>query len=255
MSTLVLKKSDIQALQYCSNLKRFRIYDHQRMLTCLEFPSYLPLPNLELFQIIGARLKYVDLSFLRDCPNITRVIIGACRVHRIILPAFDRHALLKEIILCSNFIESVDFRSPWNCPHLLKFDLSDNRIGHLDLSQLQSYPDLQILNLWRNKITSLDLIPLQHCSELQEINLRENKLTQIDLSPLQHCFNLQKLDLSHNHLTELDLSPLTQHPNLKQVNLEKNLLEVIDLTPLQSCPNIEGINVSNNPLIGNTGTS
>ncbi|MFX1516438.1 MAG: leucine-rich repeat domain-containing protein [Promethearchaeota archaeon] len=237
---------DSEALQHCPRLKVFRIYDET--LRKFNFPKDLSLLDLESLYINGPTLSFLDLSFLTNSPNLSLLEISHSFIGRLILPPFDKHALLAKIKL-NAWLESLDLISPWHCPRLQKVDLSDNHLRHLDLSPLSSCPNLQLLNLSSNELSHLDLAALCYCSELQELNLRRNNLTTIDLSPIQSCINLQKLDLSHNRLEELDLSPLAKHPSLREIYLGNNPLKTIDQSPLDFCPNLEIRNLESDPSL------
>lgn len=246
--TCAIEIIDTDALRHCPQLTEIALCDFHENVEQFAFPSHLPLPHLELLEIVATHLQFLDLSFLRDCVNISHIHIASNRrIKKITLPPFDKHALLHTFDLNSNHLTSLELFPPWNCPHLHTVNLYYNQLEHFDLSTLSTCSNLQVINLGRNQLTYLDLTPLRQCTELQDLSLHRNNLTTIDLTPLQSCLHLQKLNLSDNRLKTIDLTPLTNHQALREVHLDNNLLEAFDPSPLEFCPNLELLNLQNNP--------
>ncbi len=262
-----------EALNFCHSLEEISIFDEGQILKKFDFPKRLLLPNLKILEIIGTSLKYLQLTFLQDSPNLQSInVVQNLLVKEIVFPLLEKHALLEEIQLSNNHLESFVLPDLLNCPNLKELAVSRNHLQQLNLTPLRSCVNLQKLNLSANQIKNLDLSPLQHCLNLNEFFINNNRIETLDLTPLQHCNHLryfdlsrnriEKLDLStfqhcssikeialsHNLLKDLDLSPLKVLPNLEKVNLADNHLEVIDLFPVQHCPYLKTIDLQNNPL-------
>ena len=233
-----------EALKFCRNLKEISLYNEGIVLEKCRFPRHLSLPKLELLEIIGSNLKSLDLSFLQASPNLQRIIVvGNPSLKTIILPPLDRHALLEEIYLHTNNLDSLTFSDTLNCPKLKKLILRKNLLLKLDLRPLSSCTNLQEIDLSGNLIESLDLSPLQHCVNLLKIHLCNNQIKTLDLSSLQYCQHLNELDLSMNQIEKLDLSPLKHCTNLQTLDLRENSIESLDLSPLKDSHQLQRKNI------------
>jgi hypothetical protein len=212
-----------EALKYCQDLSTISIVEYY--LEKYEFPAWLTLPKLDFLEIWNSdfgREGKIDLTFLQNSANLEEINIRyledrKSKGKKLILPPFEKHALLKEITIEYCKVRKIDLKGLWKCPNLKKINISGNLIETLNLS------------------------PLKQCHSLQELVLRGNKMKTLDLSPLKECFNLEILDIRRNMIETIDLSPLQHCTNLKEIILKENLIEEIDLSPLEKCDALEKI--------------
>jgi hypothetical protein len=130
--------------------------------------------------------------------------------------------------------------------------LQNNRIEHVDFSDIASCKNLRSINLSNNNILDIDLEPLRNCEQLESIALDRNNLHSIDLSPLEGMRNLRSLSIGENNLQTIDLFPLAHCENLRTLNLLGNLLHKVNLAPILLCLNLQRVVLSGNPSF--TGT-
>lgn len=106
--------------------------------------------------------------------------------------------------------------------HLLKLDLSYNRIEQMDNRLFESNPKLTHLDLSGNKFMSLADHALIKSASLTELVLVDCKLVHISHLMFHAVPNLRILDLSQNLLKSIHIKPLQKIKQLQSVNLEDN---------------------------------
>ena len=132
-------------------------------------------------------------------------------------------------------------------PRVLKVDLQDPKITHLDVTGLTELIELDCIggHLAGDKIQTLKVAGL---SKLQKLKCDLNAITELNLSGLA---NLQTVNCGNNKLVVLTL---TGCANLQRLNFNGNSLGEIDLRGLSSLKylecffnNLKQIDVSQNP--------
>ncbi|KAA8590352.1 hypothetical protein FQN60_014286 [Etheostoma spectabile] len=160
--------------------------------------------------------------------------------------------------------------------HLLRLDLSHNRLlefpsalcqslkslTRLDLqgNQLQSLPvellsllSLSMLNVSRNCVGPLlTFDPAVTCRSLRQLNLSFNKITTFPHELGRAMSQLEELFMEGNSITELCV-PLIL-PEIKLLDVSKNSVENISPDFLTACPKLETFSASMNKISNNSFT-
>lgn len=170
------------------------------------------------------------------------------------LTAADK-AKVKVLSLSNNQIASIPIYIFEGFQHLVKLDLSYNRISELKSGDFLNQWALQELNISHNQIKKMDqYLGLKHSvgnrvlSGLKKLNLSHNKLTQITPAFFkQETPNIQDLNLSYNLIDDVPAQAFHNLIDLKELHVEGNplkgdiSLDATNLSTLQSLQRIHGL--------------
>nr|AVK72306.1 slit1 protein [Isodiametra pulchra] len=104
------------------------------------------------------------------------------------------------------------------------------------------------LNLSNNKITHVNSTNLQRMVNLRKLDLSHNELVIVEEEAFASQANLQFLDLSHNILQFLSKSSFRESSIIKTLNVSHNLLNVIDSELFSGFTYLEELNLENNEI-------
>ena len=150
---------------------------------------------------------------------------------------------LKVLICCGGYFTDWsirDYSAVQHLHHLIKLDLSGNRIARIgDLGRLAN---LRELNLNRNIIARIE--NLGNLPNLRYLNLSSNQIMRIE--NLNELTNLQELHLSGNQIKQIE--NLDNLPNLQQLHLAVN--QITRIENLDKLPNLQQLELSHNQIVG-----
>jgi Leucine-rich repeat (LRR) protein len=107
-------------------------------------------------------------------------------------------------------------------PNLVNLDLSQNKLGHLEPSDLKYLGNLKSLDLSQ---TQLNIIPrgtFRPLPGIQKLRLKNNNITHIDNDTFTRLQNLITLDLGNNNINEFEYDSFNDLPNLQNLYLNSN---------------------------------
>ncbi len=198
---------------------------HQMGVVNLDFSQMKQFPKLKDIILGYNGFIYMDLTPLKECKNLRRLLLDMCR-----------------------YLMELDLSPLSECKKFELITLRGCQIKEIDLTGI-SHPSLKWVELPGTLLTRVDLSSLANCSKLEYLALDDNQLKEINLEPLQACKNLETLYLNGNQLENIDLAPLAKCIKLKDLRLEGNLYNTIDLQPLGSLKNLEVVKVDDVEVI------
>lgn len=158
---------------------------------------------------------YLMSSF--DKSKVTQLKIGGCDEEKIVQLVNDFQNIYSLNISNSGLSYLKPFNRKLN--HLIKLDVSHNRL--IDISRLfcEKVPKLMEANFSYNDISHVSDLP----ETLKRIDLSHNNMSMINFYELTNLPNLEFFDLSHNILTEIDQQDIfIEAKHLKTLRLEDN---------------------------------
>ncbi len=235
------KIKSLKGIEYCNNLTRLSITDHDGI------KDLSPISALKNLRVLNLRnINITDLKPLSDLLNLDTLRISQSKLSDI--TPLNKLTKLKVLDLSNNTIQ--DISTLKNFPNLIQLHLTGNKIK--DISSLRELRKIRVLALGQNQITDIsavknlvrlhhlhleqnqikDISPLQDLIELNGLSLRHNQITTI--APLKKISGLNRLYLNHNSIS--DISPLAKLTKLIHLYLHHN--KISDISPL-------GLNLKN----------
>jgi Leucine-rich repeat (LRR) protein len=102
-------------------------------------------------------------------------------------------------------------------------DVSNNNIGHLNLTTFAELKNLLTLSLGYTNISNLEYGTFSHHPKLTRLDISYNSLGQIDLNMFTSLTSLEKLFLDGNDLTEIAYDDIKHSlPKLTEISLSDN---------------------------------
>ncbi|KMR03413.1 leucine-rich repeat-containing protein 15 [Lasius niger] len=276
---------NLEHLQLCNNqLRNFRMpfYIAMHSLSHLHLSNNSISSSSAVFDNIPATLTHLNLNrnlidrverdklrylqeLLMDDNNIIQVCLEDCLEESISLRGADR---MQNLSLSRNQIVEVSLDAFNDMKHLLKLDLSGNKIANLakgtfnktvfidDLSLahniLATIPDvcpmlhLRSLNLTGNHISAVLSDTFCRLQRLENLYLSDNTITTIET----RAFNLQSLtylDLSGNQLKQLPEQWIFSWQIL-ELHLERNNFTELDDLSLINIKSLRNVYLHKNPM-------
>ncbi|KAL7677976.1 hypothetical protein ACOME3_004205 [Neoechinorhynchus agilis] len=160
--------------------------------------------RLKELKVFGGTTRYLNASFLRRVPKLTRLKANMGCLEQIPTGNERTSKLVESMVLSGNQISKLDDScfSQWsNLDHL---DLSSNRISSISKYAFSYLRKLRILDLGDNQISYLLYGVLKNNVRINTLSMANNDLITLPEHFLKTLKNLQMLDLSHNPISSID---------------------------------------------------
>ncbi|XP_069369201.1 toll-like receptor 22 isoform X1 [Paralichthys olivaceus] len=138
-----------------------------------------------------------------------------------------------------------------NLPGLTQLDLNRNLISQIDDGAFANLIFLEKLNLNNNKLVTLGENLFHGLSNLTELRIMSNGIKAVTLTSFKPMNSLKFLDFSHNKLKHITkVSSILQHlPNLRELFLKKNDFTTFHSEELtNSSLQLKALDLSQNPI-------
>ncbi|KAM7461608.1 hypothetical protein LguiA_029729 [Lonicera macranthoides] len=231
----------------------------------------------------GAKLQNLSVSHnnfvgpipksLRNCPNLTRVLLDGNQFTGNISEVFGVYPNLQLMYLSDNKLYGHLSNSWSNCRKLTNLQIARNNItggiplefGNsnfvvLDISSNNLVGEIpkelgKLKHLWRLLLSDNQLfgnIPQEigSLTELSELNLSRNILNGSIPANISNCLNLFSLSLSDNNLSQNIPVDITKLFHLSTLDLSGNSLTGEIPSQINSLQSLEKLNLSHNKLSG-----
>lgn len=116
---------------------------------------------------------------------------------------------------------------------LIWIDLSDNRIGSINLNIFPR--SLVTIDLSRNIIGNLPVPIFEHLHDLKILSLKDNLIKNLDGIEFLYRLHMEKLDLSVNDISKIPMNLFNSSVRVKALNFDKNFIQFI---PFEAFKNI-----------------
>ncbi|XP_070193267.1 leucine-rich repeat serine/threonine-protein kinase 2-like isoform X2 [Littorina saxatilis] len=157
-----------------------------------------------------------------------------------------RLSTLKKLDLSNNNLDCLPEQMFKLLPGLTHLNVSGNQLSAFPFDSLNP-SQLKCLDISTNKIGVLNLSDLKGSLELEEMIASENKLVDFPDKLDVVMPNLHKLNLASNQIELLPDSPL-QLPDLRFLNLNHNCINCLPENFLTQCSKLETLYAANNQL-------
>ncbi len=227
------KISNLEGIQYCTNLKAFEIISNN-------VSNIGQLATLVHLQVL--KIWYNNVSDLRPIQNLTEIkklYIDYNPIPKNNWAFLKGWTWLEELGLGGLGLTSTDITFLSHFSNLKYLQLFNNG-GIEDISPLASLTTLKVLLINGNRIS--DLSPLEKLVDLDDLNI--GNISATDLKPLKKLTKLRILAIFGDRLS--DISPLASLTSLQTVDMRFNSVE--DISALKNLNKLKGLNLSYNEI-------
>lgn len=192
------------------------------------------------------RLKEIPSHIFFNAVELIYVDFSNNTIDRIDPSAFAGANKLESLDLSQNVLESLDKQVFKDLPSLKLLNVSHNKIDKLDSDTL-SMPNLIKFDLSFNPIGELNVDTFSHLANLEDLNLMRTDLTSILMGTFSHMHNLISLDLSDNNLKEFDFNLFLPFlHNIRSFHLDGNQLTELNGFGNNLFPKLQTLDIRNN---------
>ena len=190
--------------------------------------------KLEKITLNSNNLNSISIYGLQGLTKLQSVYIIYNEIKTINLQSFANLPCLKEVSLYGNGIQRIKNKRRYGMPQdgdffpkLETIDLSWNRITHFmpDTFIIIQFGHLIRLNLSQNKLTQIPVSTLRGLHQLRTLNLSSNQIEKIEAGSFDELSKLKEIYLSHNKLAKLDASLFCKLCHLEALEVEGNKLD------------------------------
>ncbi|CAK1543225.1 unnamed protein product [Leptosia nina] len=215
------------------------------------WPSFISQPEIErlTFNVrIEDALTFIPAKAIVRLDKLKYISIQLATIKRIPPYAFTNSSTIRQIILKSNKISTLEKHSFSQLMMLSNLSLDDNHICELKRDVFFNLPNLHILHLSNNNLSLLHEGCFKHLNNLIELRLDTNYISVITKEMLEGLENLSKLNLKNNKLTMVGNLAFSELWGLKELMLDNNAIEYISERAFGGLIQLRKLTLSGNKL-------
>ncbi|XP_066287800.1 leucine-rich repeat-containing protein 4B-like [Branchiostoma lanceolatum] len=156
---------------------------------------------------------------------------------------------IRELLLQSNAIRTVNQRAFLRYKDLTSIDLSSNRITYIQPGTFSNLLQLKSLYLDNNKITNIQADIVSSPPQLQRLYLRDNQITYIHPGAFSNLPKLRKLYLQENKISNIQPATFSDLPQLNTLFLNNNTIANIHPGTFSNLTQLRWLNLRDNQLV------
>ncbi|XP_037052398.1 protein artichoke-like [Bradysia coprophila] len=235
-----LKQLECSVFTYLTNLKMLDL--NQNQLTVFDANCVQSATSFVLL------IEENELGSLSLTGNVSEINVSANKISKINIDGdLDNMTVFNT---SKNNIENiVDVIKLLNSS-LRILDVSDSKIGKLNITTFEKFDNLERLSLRNTKLSNIQYGTFHHQQKLRLLDLSGNDLKKINFEMLHwNSANLEEFHLDGNNLDDLSNLTSAMYPSLQYVSIDGNKFDCDDLSGIQRHWKRDGISVVVNPYI------
>ncbi|XP_060804338.1 connectin-like [Amyelois transitella] len=215
------------------------------------WPSFSSQPQIEhlMFNVRSDdALTFVPAKAIVRLDRLKHVSIQFGTIRRIAPYAFTNSSSIRQIILKSNKITTLERHSFAQMMMLSNLSLEDNQISELRTDVFFNLPNLHVLHLSNNNISLIHEGCFKHLNNLMELRLDNNYISVITREMFEGLENLSRLNLRNNKLAMIGNLAFSESWSLKELLIDNNAIEYISDRAFSGLTQLRKLTLSGNKL-------
>ncbi|XP_071573008.1 uncharacterized protein [Temnothorax nylanderi] len=286
-SDLNLKRLDLSSnsiyrlmdrlLQTQSELRELRLADNllgDNLNPIFSSNEFHGMKELRILDFSRNGLRSIEEGILKACVNLEELYLDGNNLTTVPTASLKGPRAIRVLSLASNNIGSLS-RDAFNTlgESLMRLDLSDNELSHMEDGALSDVQHLLFLNISHNSLSrfnsdvfkgifsllQLDLSAnffqefptdaLRHLTDLKFLNISNNLITEIERIHLLSLNELQVLDLSRNNIGRLGINTFSNLIALIRLDLSFNALRTIEESSFEGLTKLKWLSLQDNNIL------
>ncbi|XP_033327169.2 uncharacterized protein LOC117220870 [Megalopta genalis] len=232
------------------------------------------LTRLKLLDLSGNGLRSIEEGMFKGCESLEQLYLDRNEMTTVPTASLKGPDSIRVLSLSGNVIGSLprDAFSPIGAS-LLRLDLSNNELSHIEDGALSGLESLLLLNLSHNdlgrfnsdafegahNLLQLDLSvnflqefpseAIRLLTDLRFLNVSNNMITSIDRTHLSGLGELQVLDLSRNNIGRLGVNAFSSLIGLTRLDLSLNALRTIEESSFEGLLKLKWLSLQDNNIL------
>ncbi|XP_054003732.1 protein artichoke [Hylaeus anthracinus] len=230
--------------------------------------------ELRLLDLSRNGLRSIEEGIFKGCESLEQLYLDGNDLTAVPTASLKGPKSIRVLSLSGNNIESLP-RAAFSMvgDSLLRLDLSENELSHMEDGALSGLERLLLLNLSRNdlgrfnsdafkgayNLLQLDLSAnflqefpsdaLRLLTDLKFLNMSNNLITDIDQAHLSGLKELQVLDLSRNNIGRLGVNTFSGLAALTRLDLSLNALRTIEESSFEGLTRLKWLSLQDNNIL------
>ncbi|KOX72194.1 Chaoptin [Melipona quadrifasciata] len=230
--------------------------------------------QLKLLDLSRNGLRSLEEGIFKGCESLEQLYLDGNNLTTVPTMSLKGLGSIRVLSLSGNNIGSLP-RAAFSMlgDSLLRLDLSENELSHMEDEALSGLERLLLLNVSRNDLSrfnsdvfkgaynllQLDLSTnflrefpsdaLRHLTDLKFLNMSNNLIDEIDYRHLSSLRELQVLDLSGNNIGRLGFSTFSKLSELIRLDLSLNALRTIDESSFSGLTKLKWLSLQDNNIL------
>ncbi|KAI4502908.1 hypothetical protein M0802_001952 [Mischocyttarus mexicanus] len=219
-------------------------------------------------------LRNIEEGIFKGCINLEELYLDENNMTTVPTASLKGPKGIKILSLIGNNIGSLSRGAFLTLGEsLIRLDLSNNGLSHMEDGSLSGLERLLFLNISRNDLTrfnsdvfkgaynllQLDLsvnflqefptYALRHLTDLKFLNISNNLITKIERVHLLGLTELQVLDLSRNNIGRLGINTFSSLSSLTRLDLSLNALRTIEESSFEGLVKLKWLSLQDNNIL------
>ncbi|XP_014468508.1 PREDICTED: chaoptin [Dinoponera quadriceps] len=264
-------------LQVQSQLRELRLADNllgDSLNPIFSSNEFHGMSELRILDLSRNGLRSIEEGILKGCDNLEELHLDGNNLSAVPAASLKGPRAIKVLSLAENNIGSLP-RGAFTSlgESLLRLDLSNNELSHMEDGALSGAQHLLFFNISRNSLNrfnsdvfkgafsllQLDLSAnflrefptdaLRHLVELKFLNISNNLITEIEQTHLSGLTELQVLDLSRNNIGRLGVNTFSNLSVLTRLDLSLNALRTIEESSFEGLTKLKWLSLQDNNIL------
>ncbi|XP_076673505.1 uncharacterized protein LOC143371793 [Andrena cerasifolii] len=230
--------------------------------------------ELKLLDLSRNSLRSIEEGIFKGCENLEELYLDGNNLTMVPTVSLKGPRFIRVLSLSGNNIGSLP-RAAFSMvgESLLRLDLSENELSHMEDGALSGLGQLLLLNISRNdlgrfnsdvfkgadNLLQLDLSinffqefpsdALRSLTDLKFLNISNNLITDIEETHLSGLRDLQVLDLSRNNIGRLGVNTFSSLSSLTRLDLSLNALRTIEESSFEGLTKLKWLSLQDNNIL------
>ncbi|XP_071645952.1 uncharacterized protein [Temnothorax longispinosus] len=260
-SDLNLKRLDLSSnsiyrlmdrlLQTQSELRELRLADNllgDNLNPIFSSNEFHGMKELRILDFSRNGLRSIEEGILKGCVNLEELYLDGNNLTTVPTASLKGPRAIKVLSLASNNIGSLS-RDAFNTlgESLMRLDLSDNELSHMEDSAFSDVQHLLFLNISHNSLSRFNSDVFKGIFSLLQLDLSANFFQEFPTDALRHLTDLKFLNISNNLIT-IEESSFEGLTKLKWLSLQDNNILLVPASALTQLPSLAHLHVQFNRI-------
>ncbi|XP_071485886.1 uncharacterized protein [Diadema antillarum] len=234
LKAIILMKNSIQSFDFqsVSGWKRISEINLSRNdIKSIPHHAFFPLQNnsMHALDLSYNKITAVTTGVFSDLATVNLVSFDVNHINKFEVLAFMGNLKIKKLSLYGTLLQEIiplnrSVRDEVAIPHILKIELSGNRIIDIPHYAFWGFYHTVSLSIQKNRITNIANTSFCGLHSLQSLEISENHISSLPLGAFHCNENLLNLNISHNEIIMLDPGSFMQLPKIQHLDLSNNLI-------------------------------
>ncbi|XP_032681328.1 protein artichoke [Odontomachus brunneus] len=239
-------------LQVQSQLRELRLADNllgDSLNPIFSSNEFHGMNELEILDLSRNGLRSIEEGILKGCDNLEELYLDGNNLTAVPAASLKGPRAIRVLSLSGNNIGSLPRNAFTSLGEsLLRLDLSNNELSHMEDGALSGVQHLLFFNISHNSLNRFNSDVFRGAFSLLQLDLSANFLREFPTDALRHLTDLKFLNISNNLITEIERIHLTGLTELQVLDLSRNNIGRLGVNTFSSLSALTRLDLSLNAL-------